>query len=77
MVHIGSIGSGRISHPSDLLTRGQAVFVKVMSNAGGRLGLSMKDADQKTGADMSPHLRVKTDEEIEEDNRRVDRKSVV
>ncbi|KAK4705403.1 ATP-dependent RNA helicase DHX8/PRP22, partial [Phenoliferia sp. Uapishka_3] len=71
MVHIGSIGSGRISHPSDLLTRGQSVFVKVMSNAGGRLGLSMKDADQKTGADLSPHLRVKTDEEIEEDNRRV------
>ncbi|KAL8277312.1 hypothetical protein RQP46_010265 [Phenoliferia psychrophenolica] len=71
MVHIGSIGTGRISHPSDLLTRGQSVFVKVMSSAGGRLGLSIKDADQKTGADLSPHLRVKTDEEIEEDNRRV------
>lgn len=71
MVHIASIGTGRVSHPSDLLTRGQDVFVKVMSNAGGRLGLSMKDADQRTGADLSPHLRIKTDEEIEEDARRM------
>lgn len=41
-----------------------------MSIAGGRLGLSMKDADQKTGADLTPHLRIKTDEEMEEDSRR-------
>ncbi|GAA5853306.1 hypothetical protein JCM8547_000279 [Rhodosporidiobolus lusitaniae] len=70
MVHIGSISSGRVSHPSDLLTRGQSVFVKVMSVAGNRLSLSMKDADQRTGADLSPHLRVKTEEELFEESRR-------
>jgi ATP-dependent RNA helicase DHX8/PRP22 len=71
MVHIGSIGTGRISHPSDLLTRGQSVFVKVMSNAGGRLSLSMRDADQRTGADLSPELRIKTEEEIQEESRKM------
>ncbi|KAM0752739.1 hypothetical protein T439DRAFT_181698 [Meredithblackwellia eburnea MCA 4105] len=71
MVHIGSITTARVSHPSDLVSRGQSVFVKVMSVAGNRLGLSMKDADQKTGADLTPHLRVKTEEEIAEENRKL------
>lgn len=71
MVHIGSISGTRVNHPSDLLARGQSVFVKVMSTAGGRLSLSMKDADQRTGADLTPHLRVKTEEEIAEESRRV------
>ena len=75
MVHIGSIGSGRINHPSDLLTRGQSVFVKVMSNAGGRLSLSMRDADQKTGADLTPHLRIKSEEELQEDARKMNERS--
>ncbi|BGP27249.1 ATP-dependent RNA helicase dhx8 [Rhodotorula toruloides] len=70
MVHIGSISTGRVSHPSDLLARGQSVFVKVMSVAGNRLSLSMKDADQRTGADLSPHLRIKTEEELFEETRR-------
>ena len=70
MVHIGSISSGRVSHPSDLLARNQSVFVKVMSVAGNRLSLSMRDADQKTGADLSPHLRIKTEEELLEESRR-------
>lgn len=71
MVHVGSISGQRISNPSEVLTRGQSVFVKVMSTAGGRLSLSMKDADQRTGADLTPHLRVKTEEEIAEEARRV------
>lgn len=71
MVHIGSIGTGRITHPSDLLTRGQSVYVKVMSTTGGKLSLSMRDADQKTGADLSPHLRVKSEEEMQEDARKM------
>ncbi|KAK4048083.1 DEAH-box ATP-dependent RNA helicase prp22 [Microbotryomycetes sp. JL201] len=70
MVHVSSISGSRINHPSDLLSRGQPVYVKVMSIAGGRMSLSMKDADQRTGADLSPHLRIKTEEEIEEENRR-------
>jgi len=75
MVHIGSIGSGRINHPSDLLTRGQSVFVKVLSNAGGRLSLSMRDADQKTGADLTPHLRIKSEEEEREDARKLNERN--
>ncbi|BGP57862.1 hypothetical protein JCM8202_000460 [Rhodotorula sphaerocarpa] len=70
MVHIGSMSAGRVSHPSDLLARNQSVFVKVMSVAGNRLSLSMRDADQRTGADLSPHLRIKTEEELFEETRR-------
>jgi ATP-dependent RNA helicase DHX8/PRP22 len=71
MVHIGSIGAGRINHPSDLLARGQSVFVKVMSVSGGRLSLSMRDADQTNGADLTPELRIKSDEELAEDARKL------
>ncbi|KAJ3022697.1 DEAH-box ATP-dependent RNA helicase prp22 [Thoreauomyces humboldtii] len=68
MVHIGSLsGIGRVAHPSDVVTRGQAVKVKVMTSAGNRVGLSMKDVDQNTGADLTPHLRPKTKEEIAAD----------
>lgn len=70
MVHVSQISTGRVTNPSDLLSRNQSVKVKVMSAAGSRLGLSMKDVDQATGADLSPHLRVRTDEEIEEEERR-------
>lgn len=70
MVHVGQISSARVTHPSDLISRGQSVFVKVMSITGTRLSLSMKDADQRTGADLSPHLRVKTEEELLEESRR-------
>ena len=70
MVHIGQISSARVTHPSDLISRGQSVFVKVMSITGTRLSLSMKDADQRTGADLSPHLRVKTEEELLEESRK-------
>jgi ATP-dependent RNA helicase DHX8/PRP22 len=35
-----------------------------MSVTGNRLSLSMKDVDQTTGRDLTPHLRVKTEAEI-------------
>ncbi|UZJ54340.1 hypothetical protein CBS101457_003660 [Exobasidium rhododendri] len=65
MVHIGSIAQGqRLNSPSDLLARNQIVKVKVMSVAGNRLGLSMKDVDQVTGRDLTPHLRIKSEAEM-------------
>ncbi len=68
MVHIGSIAVGtRVNHPSDLLSRGQRVKVKVMSVAGDRIGLSMKDVDQATGRDLTPHLRIKSEAEMAEE----------
>ncbi|KAI9499324.1 hypothetical protein BDB00DRAFT_229161 [Zychaea mexicana] len=65
MVHIKQMASGMIRHPSDVVQRNQRVKVKVMSIAGNRIGLSMKDVDQRTGQDLTPHLRVRSQEEIE------------
>ncbi|KAI9501076.1 putative ATP dependent RNA helicase [Coemansia spiralis] len=57
MVHVSAIQKGvRISNPREVLERGQTVRVKVMSIVGSKLGLSMKDVDQETGEDLSPHL---------------------
>ena len=68
MVHVSNIQVGaRANSPSDLLSRGQAVKVKVMSVAGNRIGLSMKDVDQVTGRDLTPHLRIKTEAELEQE----------
>ncbi|KAI0654455.1 P-loop containing nucleoside triphosphate hydrolase protein [Cubamyces menziesii] len=65
MVHISNIQQGaRANSPSDLLSRGQSVKVKVMSVAGNRIGLSMKDVDQATGRDLTPHLRIKSEAEM-------------
>ncbi|TCD63346.1 DEAH-box ATP-dependent RNA helicase prp22 [Steccherinum ochraceum] len=65
MVHVSNIQQGaRANSPADLLSRGQAVKVKVMSVAGNRVGLSMKDVDQATGRDLTPHLRIKSEAEL-------------
>ncbi|WRT65383.1 uncharacterized protein IL334_002326 [Kwoniella shivajii] len=70
MVHVSSIANSRVTSASELVKRGQRVKVKVMSVAGTKVGLSMKDVDQNTGADLSPHLRVKTAEELADEERR-------
>ena len=68
MVHVSNIQVGaRANSPSDLLSRGQIVKVKVMSVAGNRIGLSMKDVDQVTGRDLTPHLRIKSEAELEQE----------
>jgi ATP-dependent RNA helicase DHX8/PRP22 len=47
-----------------------------MSVAGTRVGLSMKDVDQTTGRDLTPHLRIKSEAElIEEERQRTSRAS--
>ena len=38
----------------DVVNRGQEVWVKVVSLAGSRTALSMKDVDQKSGKDLMP-----------------------
>jgi ATP-dependent RNA helicase DHX8/PRP22 len=71
MVHVSNIQQGaRANTPSDLLSRGQPVKVKVISVAGNRLGLSMKDVDQTSGRDLTPHLRIKSEAEVEEERQR-------
>ena len=74
MVHVSNIQAGaRVNSPSDLLSRGQHVKVKVMSVAGSRVGLSMKDVDQVSGRDLTPHLRIKSEAEMEEERARASR----
>ena len=59
LVHVSAMQEGaRVSHPSDLLSRGQPVKVKVMKIEGTRIGLSMKEVDQVTGRDLAPHRRI-------------------
>ena len=53
MVHVSNIAVGRIQSPADAMKRHEHVKVKVMSIAGTKIGLSMKDVDQVTGADLS------------------------
>lgn len=53
LVHISNIQDSRISHPADVVQRGDNVFVKVLEINGDRIRLSMKDADQKTGIDLT------------------------
>lgn len=71
MVHVSNIQAGaRANSAADLLNRGKTVKVKVMSIAGSRIGLSMKDVDQATGRDLTPHLSVKSEAELEEERQR-------
>lgn len=66
LVHISRIVAGqRVNHPSDLLSTGQQVWVKVVSIEGHRIGLSMKDVDQETGRDLEPQARLTTGANME------------
>ncbi|PUZ60922.1 hypothetical protein GQ55_4G216800 [Panicum hallii var. hallii] len=49
LVHVSQMPGRRVS-----ATRGQEVFVKVVSVDGTKLGLSMRDIDQDTGRDLLP-----------------------
>jgi ATP-dependent RNA helicase DHX8/PRP22 len=74
MVHVSNIQTGvRANSAADLLSKGQYVKVKVLSVAGTRIGLSMKDVDQITGRDLTPQLRIKSEAEMEEDRIRAAR----
>jgi ATP-dependent RNA helicase DHX8/PRP22 len=53
LVHISNMQDRRVSHPSDVVQRGDKVFVKLLEINGDRIRLSMKDADQKTGLDLT------------------------
>lgn len=66
LVHISALTEGqRVNHPSDLVSRGQAVKVKVQKIEGNRIGLSMKEVDQETGRDMAPQARIQSGANME------------
>ena len=59
LVHVSAMQEGaRVNHPSDLVSRGQPVKVKVVSIQGPRIGLSMKEVDQASGIDLVPQRRI-------------------
>lgn len=63
LVHVSAMQAGaRVNDPSDLVSRGQSVRVKVVSIEpgpnGSRVGLSMKEVDQVSGRDLIPQKRL-------------------
>ncbi len=68
LVHVSAMQEGaRVNDPSDLVSQGQSVKVKVVSiepgsneprSKGPRIGLSMKEVDQVTGRDLIPQKRL-------------------
>lgn len=66
LVHISKIAAHqRVNHPSDLLEKGQEVWVKVVSIEGKRISLSMAAVDQATGMDTEPQARMTTGANME------------
>ncbi len=49
--------------------------VKVLSVAGSRISLSMKDVDQTTGRDPTPHLRIKSESESDQERQELARRA--
>lgn len=58
LVHVSAIQEDRVNNPADLMSKGMPVKVKVISIQGTRIGLSMKDVNQKTGRDLDPAKRI-------------------
>lgn len=71
LVHVSNITGARLETASEGVRRNQRVKVKIISVAGNKFGLSMKDVNQETGEDNTPHLRVKSREEMEAEQRRM------
>lgn len=54
LVHISKLVEGRrVGHPSEVVSVGENVKVKVVSVEANRIGLSLKDVDQETGEDLA------------------------
>ncbi|OIW28594.1 helicase associated domain-containing protein [Coniochaeta ligniaria NRRL 30616] len=66
LVHVSQLVEGqRVSHPEDLLTKGQTVKVKVVKIENNRIGLSMKEVDQESGLDLAPQARIQSGANME------------
>lgn len=66
LVHVSRMVAGqRVNHPSDLVSRGQQVWAKIISIDGTRIGLSMKEVDQESGMDLEPQTRLTTGANME------------
>ncbi|KAJ3643058.1 hypothetical protein Zmor_025795 [Zophobas morio] len=55
LVHISQLrAEGRVTNPSEVVSRGMKVKIKVLSVTGQKVSLSMKDVCQTTGKDLNP-----------------------
>ncbi|XP_037092535.1 ATP-dependent RNA helicase DHX8-like [Pollicipes pollicipes] len=60
LVHISQLRrEGRVADVNEVVSRGQAVKVKVLSFTGQKTSLTMKEVDQQTGEDLNPSLAVR------------------
>ncbi|VDM20156.1 unnamed protein product [Hydatigera taeniaeformis] len=55
LLHRSAISNHPIGTVSDILDIGEKIFVKIISNKDGKLGLSMKVVNQTTGEDKDPN----------------------
>jgi len=64
LVHVSQISNERVAKPSDVLTEGQIVKVKLIGfDDRGKTKLSMKVVDQETGEEIAPAKRDREDAE--------------
>nr|CUU97856.1 hypothetical transcript [Hymenolepis microstoma] len=55
LLHCSAISNHSVENVSDVLEVGETVFVKIISDKDGKLGLSMKVVNQTTGEDRDPN----------------------
>ncbi|CAD7011644.1 unnamed protein product [Ceratitis capitata] len=69
LVHISQLRSeGRVTDVTEVVQRNSNVKVKVMSIAGQKVSLSMKEVDQATGRDLNPLSHVAPEDEMRDRN---------
>ncbi|XP_058835458.1 ATP-dependent RNA helicase DHX8 [Topomyia yanbarensis] len=74
LVHISQLSSeGRVGSVTDVTNRGDNVKIKVISIAGSKISLSMKDVDQASGRDLNPLSHAHLQESSDLANRNPDR----
>uniref|UniRef100_A0A182UC60 RNA helicase n=1 Tax=Anopheles melas TaxID=34690 RepID=A0A182UC60_9DIPT len=80
LVHISQLSTeGRVNLVTDVVNRGDEVKVKVMSLAGNKISLSMKEVEQSSGRDLNPlsHAHLKEGGDGEAGARNPDRPMTV
>ncbi|XP_055307410.1 ATP-dependent RNA helicase DHX8-like [Sitodiplosis mosellana] len=69
LVHISQLRSeGRVTDVTEVVSRGSNVKVKVISIAGQKMSLTMKEVDQQTGADLNPASHSHMNDEMRDRN---------
>eukprot|EP01038_Epipyxis_sp_PR26KG_P008095 gene8095-10964_t len=77
LVHVGQVQQGMVRDLKNVVRRGQNVKVKVISIAGSKMALSMKEVDQQSGEDLLPQRSKETISKLNDDLRNPSRPSNV